>query len=133
MTIISLSWITQGKKENLKFYIDRFTQVVVEVEEVEECLKCWKFENGSLQNNSFGQNPGRKKACIVKEILNKAQPFIHIEENLNTQFDNLGTTYANPVRSFEKDSHRRIYELGLNTHGWYDKYTPLNALQEKKF
>lgn len=39
MTIVVLSGIVQGKKDNLRSYINKFTQVVVEVEGVGEGFK----------------------------------------------------------------------------------------------
>lgn len=43
----------QGPEDNIRSYIDRFIQVMVEVEGVEETLKCLIFENDILRDNPF--------------------------------------------------------------------------------
>lgn len=60
MIIDALNEIIQGKKENMWCYIDWFMQVVVEVEDVEEWLKCWIFENDLLHDHHFKLKIGRK-------------------------------------------------------------------------
>lgn len=47
----------------------------------------------------------------------KAQYFINLEENLNTQFDNLVATNSNFGHSTGKDSHRQKDEFDRGMHG----------------
>lgn len=70
--------------EILRAYIDHFMQVVVELEGVDESLKCWIFENDMFWDNLFRKNLGRKEACTTDELMIRAQSFINLEENLNT-------------------------------------------------
>lgn len=58
MTVAILSGITHERKESLQSYIDRFMQVVVKVERVEEGLKCWILKNALLRDNPFWKKLG---------------------------------------------------------------------------
>lgn len=69
-TIATLGIIAQGKKESLRSYIDCFIHVIIEVGGLYESLKCWIFENGLKDDNSFKDMLGRKEAHSLKELLN---------------------------------------------------------------
>lgn len=58
--------------EILRAYIDHFMQVVVEVEGVDESLKCWIFENDMLWDNPFRKKLGRKETCTKDELMIRA-------------------------------------------------------------
>lgn len=53
-----LSGITQGKKETLPEYIDKFTKVDVVVEDGEYDLKSWIFNKGLREDGKFHENLG---------------------------------------------------------------------------
>lgn len=61
-------------------------------------------------------------------MLNLDQPYIMLEEKLNTHFDNQTSTanenFEPPLR---KESHKRNKDADKGTYGRYDKYTPLNT------
>lgn len=67
----------------------------------------------------------------MKERLKKANTFINLKEKLNIRFYNLGAIDANLDRSSNKYSYWEMDEFKHNTHGWYDKYTNLNAPRDK--
>lgn len=64
----------------------------------------------------------RMKARTMPKLLNKVQSFIHLEEKLNTQFDNLVIVGANSSRLTRKDSHPRKDEYDFGMHDRYDIY-----------
>lgn len=59
-------------------------QVMVEVKGATKGLKCWIFENDLLQDNPFRQKLGRREVHTMQEMVNMAQSFINLKENMNT-------------------------------------------------
>lgn len=55
----------------------------MDVEGDEKCLKCRIFEKDLLQDNPFRKNLGRRENRTMKEILNKDESFINLEEKLH--------------------------------------------------
>lgn len=66
----------------MRSYIDRFTQILIEVDGAQEGLQCWIFENDLLSAHSFRKKLGKRKVKYVQKILIMAEPFMIIEENL---------------------------------------------------
>ncbi|KAI5440599.1 hypothetical protein KIW84_010181 [Lathyrus oleraceus] len=62
--MVALSGVTQGKKETLRAYFDRFTKVVVAIEGTNESLKCLIFEKGLRPDNTFQEKLITKKPII---------------------------------------------------------------------
>lgn len=84
-----------------------------------------------MQASPFKYKPRRSEAYTLKEMLNRAQSFINWVEKINTQFDNsivVDTFFSRPTW---KDYHWRKDQSGRGMHEKYDKYTSLNASQEK--
>lgn len=59
--MVVLRGITQGKKENMHGYIDRFTKVVLAIDGSYESLKCWIFERGLRLDCVFREKLGREE------------------------------------------------------------------------
>lgn len=76
--------------------------------------------NGLLWDSPFKQNLGKREACNMKQLVNKARPFINLEEKLNNRFENLVVANTNFGRLTWKDSHWRKDESDHGMHGRYD-------------
>lgn len=131
MTVTTLSGIVQWNKESLQSYINWFTQVSIEVEGVEEGLKCQIFENGLLREYPFRLKIGMKKIQTIEEMLSMAQSYLILEEKLNTEFVNPTFVDTNSGHPFGKEFHYKNDDSKRGMQGQYDKYTLLNAYREK--
>lgn len=67
-------------------------------------------------------------------MLNLTQPYIKLEEKLNTHFDNpTSAADASSDRTLGKESHLRKKDIDMRRYIWYDKYTLLNTSQDKSY
>lgn len=80
--MVAFRGVTQGKKETLHTYINRFTKVDVVVKEIDESLKRWIFQKGLLLDNIFWENLVRKEAHGLNALLSRPQPYVKYEEKL---------------------------------------------------
>lgn len=73
-----------------------------------ESLQSWIFENGLLHDNPFCTKLGKKKVKTTREMLNLDQPYITLEEKLDTYLDNpTSATNENSKRLLGKESRKR--------------------------
>ena len=67
-------------------------------------------------------------------MLKLTQPYIKLEEKLNTRFDNpTSAADASSDLTLGKESRRRKKDIDMKRYIWYDKYTPLNTSQDKSY
>lgn len=79
--MVVLNKITQGKKETLCEYIDRFTKVDVALGGgSDESLKCWLFERCLRLDCALWKKLRGKEACNLKDLLSIVQPYINYKE-----------------------------------------------------
>lgn len=86
-TIVVLRRVTQGKKETLHSYINRFTKVGVIFGGSTESLKCWIFEKCLRSDCKFWEKLGLKEARNLKDLVSREQPYINYEEKFVVERD----------------------------------------------
>lgn len=82
VSMVILSEVSQGKKENIQAHIDRFTKAAVSMGRTDENLKCWIFKTGRQPNNIFIENLGYQEALSPNNMLRKDQAYVKYEEKL---------------------------------------------------
>lgn len=83
---------------------------------------------GLLHDHPLHTKLGKKKVITTQEILNIAQPYITLEENLNTRFDNPTSTIDVISKCLSgKDSRKQREDVDREIYGHYNIYIPLKT------
>lgn len=112
--MVALSGVTQGKKETLHAYIDRFTEVDVVVKEIDESLKCWIFQRGLLLDNIFWEKLVRKEAYGLNELLSRLHSYVKYEEKLLVDWEIKLVWNLSSSRTFDLFVFEQEYPLYSN-------------------
>jgi len=66
-----------GEEINPRGYVERFTRVGVEVNGVQDSLKCFVFVNNFCDDCKFKEGLGFKAAKDMSDLLTRVQPYIN--------------------------------------------------------